>query len=153
MGASAQIASEEELVACFRRIDRRDVLLGEDVRFPLALARVVTWSYGNRTFLVLRQRDTDAPLGVVFRRTAVDAARSQSMCAWCQRSRARSEVLLLSARVTARRTVGQYLCRDLSCFSLGDATGFEPPDAAVHRVRRALGHMHELVERLLRREA
>jgi len=150
MGASAQIATEEELLACFRRIDRRDVELGDEVTFPLSLGRVLTWSYGNRAFLVLRERDTGAPLGIVFRRTAVAASRAPSMCAWCQRVRTRSEVQLLSARVTARRTIGQYLCSDLSCFSAGESSVFEAPDAAVLRIQRALDHMHELVEQRLR---
>jgi len=150
MEASAQIATEEQLLACFRRIDRRDVELGDDVTFPMLLGRVVTWSYGNRAFLVLRERGTGAPLGLVFRRTAVAAARVASMCAWCQRVRTRAEVQLLSARVTARRTIGQYLCSDLSCFTVGEPSVFEPPDAALIRIQRALDRVHELVAQRLR---
>ncbi len=150
MAASAQIATKEELFACFRRIDRRDVELSDDLRFPILIGHVVTWSYGNRAFLVLRGRDTGAPLGVVFRRTTVASARVPSMCAWCQRVRMHAEVQLLSARVTARRTIGQYLCSDLSCFVVGEPSAFEQPDAAVFRIRRALDHMHQLVDQRLR---
>lgn len=152
MGAPAHIATREELIACFRRIDRRDVELGDDLRFPLRLGRVVTWTYGSRAFLVLRDPDTGARLGVVFRRTAVAGAPVASMCAWCHRVRTRAEVQLLSIRITARRTIGQYLCSDLSCFSAGEASAFEPSDAALVRIERAVGRMHELVDQRLRGE-
>jgi hypothetical protein len=148
VAATLEIATLEELVACFRRIDRKEVELAEGMTFPLSLRRLVTWSYGSRTFLVTRDR-----FGVVFRRTPLVAARVSSMCTWCQRMRGRGEVQLLSARVTARRTIGQYLCADLSCFVAGDGGPFEPPDAAVRRVERALGRMQELVDMRLRGSA
>lgn len=137
------IASWDELVACFRRIDRKDVELADELSFPLKLYRALTWSYGNRVFLVFRERATGEAKGIVFHR-ASGAATVMSMCHWCQRSRGRGAVKLLTARVGSRRTVGQYLCDDLSCFRADDAGAQESGDVAVNRVERAFDRMYEL---------
>lgn len=141
---SLLIASKEELVACFRRIDRNQVELADDLTFPIQLKRVFTWTYGNRSFLVFRKRDGDGPHGIVFRHTS--APRVATMCHWCQRTRPRGEVKLLAARVTGRRTVGQYVCADLSCFRDDNAASaiYESPAEVLHRIERAFAKMYEL---------
>jgi treble-clef zinc-finger protein len=107
----------------------------------------------TRSYLVFRDRDRDdgPPRAIVFRRTAAGGAHVGTRCDWCHRSRGRGDVQLLSARVTARRTIAQYLCGDLSCFRIDGEEGspFEPPDGAVRRVERALERMYALVPKLV----
>ncbi len=146
MGRLPQIVSMEELVACFRRIDRKEVELADDLSFPITINRVVTWVYGNRSFVVFWKRDADGPMGIVFRHSGSGGPHVATMCHWCQRVRARGEVKLLSARVTGRRTVGQYLCADLSCFHDQSAANavYESPAEVIHRIERAFDRMYEL---------
>lgn len=53
---------------------------------------------------------------------------------------------LLTARVGSRRTVGQYVCGDLSCFRFDaeDAGAQESGDVVLNRVERAFDRMYEL---------
>jgi hypothetical protein len=145
-----QIASHEDLVACFRRIDRKDVELADDLSMPLKINRVLTWSYGNRAFIIFRDGNTEDLKGIVFHRPST-GPQVPSMCCWCQRVRNRGEVKLLGARLDSRRTIGQYLCADLSCFRVdADRTpGIddlqESPDAVLNRAERAFARMLDLV--------
>ncbi|HEX6836374.1 MAG TPA: FBP domain-containing protein [Polyangia bacterium] len=143
MAAPSTIASYEELLTCFRRIDRKEVELAEGLSFPLKLHRVVTWSYGHRAFLVFRDPRTGDARGIVFHRTS-GAESVLSMCHWCQRSRGRGAVKLLTARAGSRRTVGQYLCGDLSCFRSDDDEPGGGGDIALHRIERAFDRMYQL---------
>ena len=145
MAGPRLIPSRDELVACFRRIDRKDVELADDLSFPLKLHRVVTWSYGNRAFVVFRDPETGDAKGIVFHRTSGGSSAVMSMCHWCQRSRGRGAVKLLTARAGSRRTLGQYLCGDLSCFRSDDDAGLhETGDIALKRIDRAFDRMYEL---------
>jgi hypothetical protein len=151
--AAAVIASKDDLIEAFRRIDRKEVELADELAFPLRVARVLTWCYGPRSYLVFRDRggEDGAPRAIVFRRTWAGGRHVTTMCDWCHRVRGRGEVQLLSARVTARRTIAQYVCGDLSCFRIDGEAGspFEPPDGAVRRVERALERMYALVPKLV----
>jgi hypothetical protein len=151
MTGPAIIATKDDLVAAFRRIDRKEVELADEIAFPLRLIRVVTWCYGTRSYLVFRDPDAGTPKAIVFRRTPSAGTPVATMCDWCRRMRGRGDVQLLSARVTARRTIGVYVCGDLSCFRIEGPTNsqYEPPDSAVHRVERALERMHLLVSQRL----
>jgi hypothetical protein len=118
--------------------------LAEGISFPIKVKRVVTWTYGNRSYLVFRQRDAGGPMGIVLHHSGAGGPHVATMCHWCQRVRVRGEVRLLSARVTRRRSVGQYLCADLSCFHDQSAAVYESPAEVIHRIDRAFERMYEL---------
>jgi len=143
------ISTIDDLVAAFRRIDRKEVELADDLTLPIPLLRVATWCHNQRSYLLFRDTHSSTPQGIIFRRTPT--ASVAIMCEWCHRVRSRGEVQLLSARVTAHRTIGQYLCADLSCFSLDTPANspYEPPDASILRVEKALVRMHTLVSQRL----
>jgi hypothetical protein len=142
-GLTIQIASKEELIACFRRIDRKQVELADDLTFPITLKRVFTWTWGTRSFVIFSMRGADEPHGIVFRHSGAPGV--ATMCHWCQRTRPRGEVKLLSARVSGRRTVGQYVCADLSCFrDENNGVIYESPAEVLHRIDRAFAKMYEL---------
>ena len=109
-------ASEADLVAPFREIDRAAVEQPDKQRFPLQVEDdVFTWSAGPRAFLVFRDR-TDRPLrGIVFHRSTQAMPDVAAMCEWCHAVRGNGGVKLLTAASSSRRHVGLYLCSDLSC--------------------------------------
>jgi hypothetical protein len=110
-----EIASEEELLHCFRDVDRVEVELPEALRLPLRVEDTFTWTSGQRAYLLFRDRPTALPKGIVFHRNNSAIPDVAAMCEWCHAVRERGEVKLLSASVDGRRRVGLYLCADLDC--------------------------------------
>jgi hypothetical protein len=102
-----------DLLQCFREIDRADV--EPPLRAVPADALVFAWELGSRAFLLFRDREGGPLKGMVFHRNAGSIPAVPTMCQWCHRVRGRGGVTLQSVRVSERRLVGHYLCRDLSC--------------------------------------
>jgi len=109
-----EVATPEELIRCFREIDRADVELPlTTLPFPLCFADVLAWSAGPRAFLLYR--DSGRARGIVFHRGSGAVPEAAAMCEWCHTVRSHGGVRLLSVAVDRRRRVGLYLCADLSC--------------------------------------
>ena len=111
------VNDETQLKQVFREIDRDEVSIPSEIKFPLILKDYVSWlePSGHRVFLVFQDPSGRGARGVVFRRTSPGADPVVQMCQWCHSVRGGNAVRLLTARVSARRTVGAHLCGDLSC--------------------------------------
>jgi FBP C-terminal treble-clef zinc-finger len=147
------MTSEAELLSCFREIDRDEVELSADHRFPLALGDVLAWSSGPRAFLVFRERPGSRPRGIVFHRNSGTAPDMAAMCEWCHAVRGHGGVKLMSVRADERRRVGLYLCSDVSCISRAQETPGpdDVPDRAqaAERARRTLRRISDFASRRL----
>jgi hypothetical protein len=128
------VTSEAELLACFRRIDRRDVELAPDLHLPLEVDDVFAWTVGPRAFLLLGDRP-DAPLrGIVFHRSPGVQAHITAMCEWCRLVRGQGAIKLMSVSADRRRSIGVYVCSDLAC--LARARELPHPASAGRTLRR-----------------
>ena len=108
-----EIASEAELLQCFRAVDRGEV--EPPARLPSEITDCFAWTFGPRAFLLFRDRSTALPKGLVFHRNNGAVPDVPAMCEWCHVVRGHGEVKLLSVAIDDRRRVGLYLCHDLSC--------------------------------------
>ncbi len=147
------VNSEDELVRCFREIDRAHVELSADVAFPLRVDDAFAWTFGPRAFLLFRDRP-EAPLrGIVFHRNAGAMPDVAAMCEWCHAVRAHGGVKLLSVASDDRRRLGLYLCSDLGC--VARARELPSPDDVPERLdgaersRRTLRRISEFASRRL----
>jgi hypothetical protein len=111
-----KISSENELLECFRPIDRPEVIAPQDLQYPIFVKDYLTWiePSGCRIYLVVSDRLATPPLGITFRRDQSPGVAS-AMCEWCQSVRPGDGVGLLSATASSKRRIGIQLCRDLSC--------------------------------------
>jgi hypothetical protein len=143
------VETESDLVRCFRDVDRADVELPADVRLPIFVDPVFTWSFGPRVYLLVRGAAGGLPKGLVFHRNAGASPDVATMCQWCHRVRSRGGVKMLSVRAGSRRWVGQYLCSDLGCLSDDDEApsvdDLRETTTREARVRRTLARIDELV--------
>lgn len=109
------LASESELLQCFRDIDRAEVELSPDLSLPLEVGDALAWAVGPRAYLLFRDRPGARPRGLVFHRNAGTMPDVVAMCEWCHSVRGHGAVKLLSVWAGERRRVGLYLCSDLGC--------------------------------------
>src|SRR3954468_3575933 len=114
-----RIASENGLRESFRVMDRDQVILPEQLRFPLEIEDYLAWvePSGARVYLLFDDRKRKLPLGIVFRRDQSAGGGSPRMCEWCHSIRSGDQVSLLTATANSQRRIGIQLCRDLSCKS------------------------------------
>jgi hypothetical protein len=112
-----KVNSEEELLKSFREIDRDQVQIPPDFKFPLAVRDYLSWvePSGHRVFLIFENQGTGNPMGVVFRRPNGPPLTPASMCQWCHTVRTGNAVTLLTAAMSESRTIGLYLCSRLNC--------------------------------------
>ena len=147
------VTTEDELLRCFREIDRSEVELSPDLALPLAVDDVVAWAVGPRAFLVFRDRPGARPRGIVFHRNAGSVPDVAAMCEWCHAVRGHGGVKLLSVRTDERHRVGLYLCSDLGCVARARQT--PGPDDVPERLdggeraRRAVRRIAEFASRRL----
>ncbi|MEO6954735.1 MAG: FBP domain-containing protein [Polyangia bacterium] len=147
------IASERQLVRCFREIDQAEVALPKQVQYPLDVTDVFAWSEGPRTFLLFRATADGLPRGVVFHRSTGATPDVAAMCEWCYAVRSHGGVKLLTVSTDDRHRVGLYLCSGLSC--LDHARKPPGPDDiqegldSEQRVRRTLARIVSFAERRL----
>lgn len=147
------VATESELLRCFREIDRDQVELGPELSFPLPVKDALAWAVGPRAFLVFRDRPGARPRGVVFHRNTGALPDVAAMCEWCHAVRGNGAVKLMSVRSDERRRLGLYLCSDLAC--VARARELPRPDdlperlERAERARRALGRIVEFAARRL----
>ncbi len=112
-----KINSEDELLGSFRNIDRDQVQLPSDLKFPLPVRNYYSWlePSGHRAYLVFEDPENQKLLGVVFRRTNTASDHGPVMCDWCHSVRGRGKVTMMTTAVSKDRQVGVYLCADLKC--------------------------------------
>jgi hypothetical protein len=108
-----KLANEAALLATFRPIDRKHVVVTHDVRLPSFVPRYLTWHFGRRVYLVFALPGA-APKGIVFEAGGAGPP-VPHMCTWCQHSGLGTQVGLLTARRTRERTAGVLVCSDLGC--------------------------------------
>jgi hypothetical protein len=109
------VASEVELLHCFREIDRAEVLLAPELVLPLAVEGAVAWTVGPRAFLLFCDRPGRAPRGIVFHRNSGTVPDVAAMCEWCHAVRIHGGVKLMTVCSDERHRLGLYLCSDLAC--------------------------------------
>lgn len=116
---SFRLASEEEVMACFREKDRRKVILPRLMPFPVVADYYYAWGEASGTYLYLlfRRPEWADPRGVVFKRMhATGDARTGRMCDWCHAYGGGDQVGMMTTALDARRSAGLVLCLDLACF-------------------------------------
>lgn len=111
-----KISSEEELIKCFREKERDKIILPKDFDFPIDVRYYMSWteSSGSYTYLIFKGPNWDSPRGLVFRRGSSDMGTS-GMCDWCHSYGGSDQLGLLTVRLDAKTTIGQYLCLNLDC--------------------------------------
>src|SRR5688572_26130790 len=94
-----RIQSENELLDSFRLIDRDQVELPVDMRFPLLVKNYLAWpeASGARVFLVFEDPSSRKPFGIVFRQEQASFGQAACMCEWCHSVRSGNGVGLLTA--------------------------------------------------------
>lgn len=109
------ISSETELLESFRHLDRDEVTLPPNIRFPLELSDTFSWvePSGARVYLLYNDGRGKLPKGIVFRRGP--AGRAPVMCQWCHAVEGGEGIGLLTATANSKSRVGLHLCRDLRC--------------------------------------
>ena len=109
-----RIHSQSDLIECFRDSEREDIVLPENIRFPIVIKDYLSWiePSGAKAFLVFSDLGGKKPLGVVFRR---GSGSTVALCDWCHSMSGGEGVGLLTARATPSRRVGVHVCSDLSC--------------------------------------
>ena len=147
------VSTEDELLRCFREIDRSEVELSPDLALPLAVDDVVAWAVGPRAFLVFRDRPGARPRGIVFHRNSGSVPDVAAMCEWCHAVRGHGGVKLLSVSTDERHRVGLYLCSDLGCVARARQTPGpdDVPDRldGNERARRTVRRIAEFASRRL----
>jgi hypothetical protein len=113
----ALVHSEEELLRCFRQLDRREVELSDELVYPIVVDEVLSWAVGPRAFLLFSDAPGRPLRGIVFHRNNGGEPDVAAMCEWCHTSLRHGGVKLMTARCDRRRSVGLYLCSNLRCVS------------------------------------
>ncbi|HEX4925037.1 MAG TPA: FBP domain-containing protein [Bdellovibrionales bacterium] len=112
-----RIANETVLKDTFRELDRDEVVVPAELRFPLGVKDYIAWlePSGHRAYLVFIDPASDKPMGIVFHRPHAKSEGINHMCEWCHCVRGSGGVGLMTAIATSRRRVGIELCTDLGC--------------------------------------
>lgn len=112
-----KLTSETEFRDLFRPIDRKELLLPNDLTFPMLVRGTMSWVEpgGHRVFLVFEDPDGKFLRGIVFRRAQTSSDSSATMCDFCHSVRGGSAVGMMTATIDKKKRVGVIVCRDLSC--------------------------------------
>lgn len=146
-----RIATEQEFVDAFRRIDRKHVQVPAGMTFPLVALDYRTWAdvHGQRVFLLFKAPGQQQVTGVVFRRTPSTRGDPPGMCEWCHTFGGRDQVGMLTTDVSSRKRVGVYLCLDLKCRDRVEDDASRRGQSALEAVKALLGRMAHFSEQAL----
>lgn len=113
------IASEQELILCFRPRDQKRLVVPLNLRFPIKVDSYYTWreSSGVYTYLIFKKKNWDAPRGVAFKRTPPTGEITGGLCSWCNTYGTSEEISYLSVAMSATVSNSYFICNDLSCAS------------------------------------
>src|SRR4051794_24716257 len=94
-----RILSEKDLLETFRSIDREEVMLPADLKFPFLIKDYLAWNEpsGYRAFVVFMDPQSRTAMGLVFRRDQSGGGLDSRMCELCHIYGTGDEVGLLSA--------------------------------------------------------
>jgi hypothetical protein len=111
-----RIADEKYLLASFRELDRDEVILTQEIKFPIGISDYFAWTEpsGNKAFLVLVDPVSNKPLGAVMHKYKGGEV-TVGMCEWCHTVRGSDVVGMMTAAVSEKKRVGTYVCTDLKC--------------------------------------
>lgn len=139
-----KLDSKEVLLETFRQRDRPLVEFPPELTWPALVRGYLAWTHpaGGRVFLVFAPPD-GTPTGIVFDTAGGAGPSVVQMCDWCHCSSGGSQVALLTARFSANKRVGVYLCADLSCRQ-------KLEDEADRSGRSVVPALAQLVERMTR---
>lgn len=147
-----KITSENQLLETFRSLDRDQVQVPAEFKFPLAVKDYLSWiePSGHRVYLVFEDTASGLPLGVVFERTPAPPSTPASMCQWCHSVRSGTGVSLLTTAASKNRRVGLHLCTDLNCRERAmGAPGihdFNESLSGVEKVKQVVRRMNEFAK-------
>jgi hypothetical protein len=150
-----RIASEHQLLDTFRSLDRDEVQLPPDMRFPVAARDYLSWiePSGHRVYLVFEDQAAGGLKGIVFQRTHAGADTPAAMCQWCHSVRTGNGVSLLTAAAGRNTRIGVHLCSDLNCRERALSTpgihDFNESISGQERVQRVLQRMGEFARKCL----
>jgi hypothetical protein len=136
-----KLDSEAVLLEAFRPRDRKHVELSREVKVPAFVRHYLAWTHpaGGRAFLVFAVPG-GLPTGIVFDTNGAGPP-VPHICDWCHAPGLGSQVGLLTARVSGKKTVGVQICSDLSCQR-------KLEDEADRSGRSVLPAMGQLLERM-----
>jgi hypothetical protein len=138
----ATLATEAELLSCFRRIDRGHVALAPDLKLPIRVHDLFAWRIGPRAFLLYRALADGSTRGLVFQRSPGIANAVSVMCEWCHFARGAGAIKLMSVAADKHCSLGIYVCSDLGCLTR-TRDFLAPAD-----VDRTLRRVHDFVARV-----
>lgn len=135
-----RIKNQEELLNLFRDLDKAQVIIPKELKFPMAVLDYLSWKEpsGHRTYLIIENKNGGRPFAIAFERTKNNEA-VPMMCNWCHAVRPASDVALMTAAVDKRTRIGIYLCSDLSC----KENILDRP--SIHDMRETLGQREKIV--------
>lgn len=138
-----KLESEQAVLKSFRSKDRKLVELSREVKLPAFVRHYLAWSHpsGGRVYLVFAPPG-GAPIGIAFDRNSAGPP-VPHMCDWCHTSGLGAQVGLLTAKLSATKTVGVHVCSDLGC-------GQRLEDEADRSGENVLPAMERLLARMAR---
>lgn len=149
MDTITTIGSETALLNAFRPRDRKRVELPKKLRFPVSFEHYMTWSEsaGNYRYLVFRHSKTQALTGIAFKHSHPGGhVSSTRLCDWCHAYGPADQIDLLTVAPNSKRTVGLYLCVDLSCIQkieLSSKLSRKPFDSLAEELLGKIERFHE----------
>jgi hypothetical protein len=149
------IQNEAELRGFFRELDQPEVILSEELKFPLKVRDYLHWLEPSqcRVYLVFKDPSFKAPLGLVFRRDQTMGPSVAAMCEWCHAVRSGNEIGILTATCDSKKRIGVSLCRDLSCAekirSTPGTNDFAASSSVQVRMQKVIGKMASFSRREL----
>jgi hypothetical protein len=133
-------SSESVIKKAFRHRDQKKVILPPKISFPFSSEYYFTWSEpsGVYRYLVI-QKPTGEYVGMIFETCGPGDSTASRLCDWCHSYGPADQIDLLTVSPSSRRTVGVFLCCDLSCIEKLEVT------------RRSFEqHARELCDKILR---
>ena len=111
-----RVQDRNQLLDMFREIDKDNVVITKDLKFPIAVTDYFAWREpsGHRTFLIIEDRFQSRHFAIALDRTK-SPEKVPMMCNWCHSVRPSKDVALMTISVTRRKRVGIHLCSDISC--------------------------------------
>lgn len=116
---SFELATEEDVLACFREKDQRKVILPRLMPYPVSADYYYSWgeSSGVYQYLLFRRPEWKTPRGVVFKRMhTAGEGQAGRMCDWCHSYGGSDQVGMMTTILDPNRSAGFVLCLDIACF-------------------------------------
>ena len=145
---SFSVASEQELIASFRPLDQKKLILPVGLKYPLKIRSYFTWkeSSGVYNYLLFKKPTWDLPKGVVFKRARQPMEFMGTLCSWCHSYTTSDEIEMLSVAMNSNISAGYILCRDLRCVEKIEESANlsgKNPEYVIHKLYDKIGLFFE----------